>query len=82
LPNVHFLKLRYAIQKLLAGIMAAGALKDIFRGPPPRGIKGSVLDKAHIPGDWEVLIEAAQQEGILSAEAAKQWRRYILEEAR
>jgi len=81
LPNPHFLRLRYAAQKLLAGMMAAGALKDIFRGPPPRGIEGPVRDEAHMPGDWEVLIEAAQQGGVLSPEAAEQWRCYILEEA-
>jgi hypothetical protein len=81
LPNIHFLRLRYAVQKLLAGMMAAGALKDIFRGPPPNGIEGPVRDEAHMPSDWEMLIEAAQQEGILSVEAAEQWRRYILEEA-
>jgi vacuolar-type H+-ATPase subunit H len=34
-----------------------------------------------MPSDWEMLIEAAQQEGVLSVEAAEQWRRYILEEA-
>ncbi|KAK3382905.1 hypothetical protein B0T24DRAFT_672844 [Lasiosphaeria ovina] len=42
---------------------AAGALKDIFRRPPP-SIKGPVRDEAYMymPGDWEMLIETAQQE--------------------
>ncbi|KAK3364832.1 hypothetical protein B0T24DRAFT_495057, partial [Lasiosphaeria ovina] len=73
LPNIHFLRLRYAIQKLLAGMKAAGALKDIFRGPPPSGIKGPVRDEVYMRGDWEMLIEAAEQEGVLSVEAAEQW---------
>ncbi|KAH6634683.1 hypothetical protein B0J18DRAFT_471558 [Chaetomium sp. MPI-SDFR-AT-0129] len=81
LPNIHFLRLRYAMQKLLAGMMATEALRDIFRGPPPSGIEGPVRDEAHMPGDWDMLIEAAQQEGVLSVKAAEQWRRYILEEA-
>ncbi|KAK4141813.1 uncharacterized protein C8A04DRAFT_30658 [Dichotomopilus funicola] len=69
------------MQKLLAGMMDTGALSDIFRGPPPSGIHGPVRDEAHMPGDWEMLIEAAQQKGVLSVEAAEQWRCYILEEA-
>ncbi|KAK1756304.1 hypothetical protein QBC47DRAFT_460156 [Echria macrotheca] len=83
LPNMHFLRLRYAMQKLLAGMMAAGALKDVFRGPPPppSGMEGPVRDERHMPGDWEMLIEAAQQEGVLTVEAAERWRRYILENA-
>jgi hypothetical protein len=64
LPNMHFLRLRYAIQKLLAGMMAAGALKDIFRGPPPSGIEGPVRNEAYMPGDWEMLIEAAKSPAI------------------
>lgn len=78
LPNMDFLRLRYAIQKLLASMKAAGGLKDIFRHPPP-SFQGPVRDEAYMPGDWEMLIEAAEQEGILSVEAAEGWRRYFSE---
>lgn len=80
LPSMQFLRLRYAVQKLLAGMMAAGALKDIFRGPPPSA-EGPVRDEAYMPGDWDMLIRSAQEEGLLSVEAAKRWRRHVLETA-
>jgi len=80
LPSMHFLRLRYAVQKLLAGMLAGGALKDIFRGPPPSA-KVPVRDEVHMPGDWDMLIRSAQEEGVLSVEAAKRWRRYVLEDA-
>ena len=79
-PSMHFLQLRYAIQKLLAGMVAAGALKDIFRGPPPSS-EGPVRDEVYMPGDWDMLIRSAQEEGVLSVEAEKRWSRYVSEAA-
>jgi len=78
LPSIYFLQLRYAIQKLLAGMRAAGALKDIFRGPPPSS-EGPVRDDVYMPSDWDMLIQSAQEEGVLSVEAEEQWRRYVSE---
>lgn len=80
LPCIDFLRLRFAVQKLLAGMIAAGALKDFFKGPPPPPLTCPARDEKYMPGDWEMIICAAEEEGVLSAEAAMRWRRQIMEE--
>jgi len=40
LPNLRFLQLRYAVQKLFAGVQAAGALEQICEGESPNDTKG------------------------------------------
>ncbi|KAK0712030.1 hypothetical protein B0H67DRAFT_305179 [Lasiosphaeris hirsuta] len=35
LPDRGYLEIQFAVHKMLSGIAAAGALEDIFRGPPP-----------------------------------------------
>ncbi|KAK3377114.1 hypothetical protein B0T24DRAFT_677969 [Lasiosphaeria ovina] len=43
LPYMRFLEIRYAVQKLIAGPQASGALEDIFDGEPPEGGLGPAL---------------------------------------
>ncbi|KAK3347087.1 hypothetical protein B0T25DRAFT_553604 [Lasiosphaeria hispida] len=85
LPDIYFLRIRYAVQKLIAGAKAAGALKDIFGGEPPSDSGGLIRadneSKAYMPQDWDELLEAAKKQGILSSEAAERWRHCILEDA-
>jgi len=81
LPDIHLLQLRFAVQKLLGGMRAAGALKDIFHGPPPGDIATPVPDQVYMPDIWEELIQDAKEAGVLTADAAKRWRRYVLEDA-
>ncbi|KAK4190931.1 hypothetical protein QBC35DRAFT_448859 [Podospora australis] len=82
LPKYEFLRIRYAAQCITAGMQTAGALSDIFCGPPPdvKGIKDAARKREMVPEEWDVLIEFAQREGVLSEEAAERWRLSIVEQ--
>ncbi|KAK0726865.1 hypothetical protein B0T26DRAFT_106229 [Lasiosphaeria miniovina] len=54
LPSIQFLQIRYAVQKIIAGPMAASALKDIFSGEPPEDGLGPARHEEPLAGDWEV----------------------------
>ncbi|KAK0727953.1 hypothetical protein B0T26DRAFT_748236 [Lasiosphaeria miniovina] len=71
LPSIQFLQIRYAVQKIIAGIMAAGALKDIFGGEPSEDGLGPARHEELLPGDWEVLLEEAVEAEALTRDAAE-----------
>ncbi|KAK0701668.1 hypothetical protein B0T26DRAFT_876989 [Lasiosphaeria miniovina] len=75
LPSIQFLQIRYAVQKIIAGPMAAGALKDIFSGEPPEDGPGPARHEEPLAGDWEVLLEAAVEAEVLTGDAAGRWAR-------
>lgn len=77
LPNVHFLKARFAAQKLLAGMKAAGAIKDMFGGLPPPGIGCPITYEEETDGVWDLILQEAKERGLLSNEAISGWRRYL-----
>jgi len=90
IPSVEFLQIRYAVQKLLAGAMAAGALANIFSGEPPEDKQGPARETTVLDGDWDLIFEAAVAEGVLDDASVGRWRkgleeytrrRYGLEEA-
>lgn len=78
LPKFSLLEMRFATQKLLAGMKAAGALRDMFREPPPDGFTGPVPSIA-LPFAWEMVLEAAVDEQIMDIDTADKWKRAVLE---
>jgi len=68
------------VQKVHAGMLSAAALEAVFRHPPPSGrTKSPARDKCYMPRDWELIIEAARDKGLLTLKAAERWSRYISE---
>ncbi len=57
------------------------ALEDIFSGEPPGKIRTSARDERCLPTDWQILLQDAEEYGVLDAEGAERWRRCILEDA-
>jgi len=76
LPDKSYLDIQFAVHKMLSGIVAAGALKDIFRGPPPSD-GPDVPASAPLPWVWEVMINRAGEIGILNTEEEEQWRQVM-----
>ncbi|KAK3361456.1 hypothetical protein B0T24DRAFT_691211, partial [Lasiosphaeria ovina] len=70
LPHIRFLEMRYAVQKLIAGPQASGALEDIFSGEPPESGPGPTLHDDSLRSDWKVLLEAAVEAKVLDSDAA------------
>jgi len=78
LPDRGYLEIQFAVHKILSGIAAAGALKDIFRGPPPDSHEpGSVPVSVAVPWEWEFLLERAGEIGILDTKEEERWRQAI-----
>ncbi|KAK0754272.1 hypothetical protein B0T18DRAFT_398856 [Schizothecium vesticola] len=82
LPQLRFLQLRFAIQKLFVGVKAAGSLEHIFGGEPPEDTGGPSPDESFMPRDWAMMLEEARRLGILDERNEKLWRKSILEKAR
>ena len=77
LPGKGYLEIQFAAHKILSGIMAPGALKDIFRGPAPdfhRNDGPELPASALVPWEWESLLERAGDIGILDTREEEQWR--------
>jgi hypothetical protein len=77
LPDKGYLEIQFAVHKMLSGIAAAGALEDIFRGPPPDDHGPCVPADAPMPWEWEFLLERAAEIGILDTREEEQWRQGI-----
>ncbi len=79
LPSAYFLQLQFGIHKILAGIRAAGALRIIFGGDPPadQGPAGYDVD---VPSYWQVLLDDALREGVLSEEQVSLWGKAFIRE--
>ncbi|KAK4188305.1 hypothetical protein QBC35DRAFT_433290 [Podospora australis] len=79
LPNLHFLQVRFALQKLHAGMLSAGALDDIFCGvePSPTDDVDPVIIEEFLPRVWDKIIKTAKYKFLLGYEAAECWRGYI-----
>ncbi|KAK1830798.1 hypothetical protein QBC39DRAFT_103971 [Podospora conica] len=83
LPDHRFLQHRYGVQKLLAAMSAAGALRQIFdQDPPPvnpvpSGTRGDI--SSYMPRDWDWMIGEAYKLGILDDTSEGLWRNCILE---
>ncbi|KAK1760413.1 hypothetical protein QBC47DRAFT_427631 [Echria macrotheca] len=81
LPSLQFLAVRYAVQHLLAGMKAAGALSDVFGdGPPSDDPAAPVPSESLMPSDWDVMLKEALELGILTEDTEPIWRRCILRE--
>lgn len=76
LPDKGYLEIQFAVHKMLSGIVAQGALEDIFRGPLPPG-GPDIPANAPIPWMWEVMLNRAGEIGILNTEEEEQWRQVI-----
>ncbi|KAK3360792.1 hypothetical protein B0T24DRAFT_501782, partial [Lasiosphaeria ovina] len=90
LPHMRFLEMRFAVQKLMAGPQAEGALAVIFGGgepPAESGRPGPALnhddddDDDFLRSDWKVLLEAAVEAKVIDSDAADRWARSIRREA-
>ncbi|KAK4441940.1 hypothetical protein QBC34DRAFT_419470 [Podospora aff. communis PSN243] len=81
LPNEYLLAINYSVQKILAGMQAAGALKDIFHGPPPAPTMAKTPSafESCLPLLWSELIQEAEFQGVLTKASASAWRRYVSE---
>ncbi|KAK1832860.1 hypothetical protein QBC39DRAFT_245934, partial [Podospora conica] len=80
LPSTNLLQCRLAVQKLLAGAQAAGALREIFGGDPPGSCEGPVhvRDPGYMPRDWDIMLQEALDLGILNQSSESRWRQCIL----
>ncbi|KAH6613540.1 hypothetical protein B0J18DRAFT_58720 [Chaetomium sp. MPI-SDFR-AT-0129] len=81
LPEIRFLEIRYAVQKLFAGQQAAGALRDIFDGQPPDDDTTTPIPDgdAFMPADWDNMIDDAGRLGILDFEGREAWKKHTLQ---
>lgn len=66
------MEIQYGVHKLLASMRAAGALKIIFSDDPPDDL-GPTPAGMSVPSEWEYLLEAAVDTGVLSVTAARRW---------
>ncbi|CAK7218086.1 hypothetical protein SCUCBS95973_003370 [Sporothrix curviconia] len=81
LPSERLLQVQYGMHQIMSGMCAAGALRDTFDGtPPPDNDGDSPLPS--VPDLWAVLIQEAQDLGILDADAAALWGREFARQAR
>ncbi|EFX01829.1 hypothetical protein CMQ_8295 [Grosmannia clavigera kw1407] len=93
LPSLHFLHIQYAIHKIMAGIRAAGSLRELFNDDPPSDVGGygarvdnidDINDIADIdvPPMWQPILEAAVNAGVLTKEKALLWGKAFSKEAK
>ncbi|KAL1896516.1 hypothetical protein Sste5346_004550 [Sporothrix stenoceras] len=72
LPSEFFLQIQFGVHKILAGVRAAGGLRVIFGGDPPEDQCPTDYD-VKVPVFWQVLLDDALREGVLSEEQATLW---------
>ncbi|CAK7239956.1 MAG: hypothetical protein STHCBS139747_001391 [Sporothrix thermara] len=72
LPSLRLLQIQYGVHRMLAGIRGAGALKIIFSDDPPDDMGPTTHDVGMLP-EWDCLLEAAVQAGVLDSAAAGRW---------
>ncbi|KAK5651243.1 hypothetical protein OQA88_12651 [Cercophora sp. LCS_1] len=85
LPRFSCLKIRYAIQGLLAIQRCYDALKHVFGGPPPDVETSGLLfrlasNDSSLPWDWEEDLNTAVRHGILDRELRQKWETAILQD--
>ncbi|KIH93653.1 hypothetical protein SPBR_04283 [Sporothrix brasiliensis 5110] len=83
LPSEYFLQLQFGVHKILAGIRAAGALREIFGGEPPQDPGLDPIEAGydvHVPLLWQVLLEDALREGVLDEEQVALWSKAFIRE--
>lgn len=91
LPSFRLLQLQYGAHKLLGGMRAAGALREIFGGEPPDpddfGVLGDfsnlgtgALSDVAVPDEWRWLAERAVDAGVLGPNDAHNWHATTLSE--
>ena len=77
LPSFDFLQIQYAVIVAFAALKAAGSLKTIFSEDPP-DVDPVVAD---VPYKWEILLQSAEEAGILDTATRGKWANAFAREA-
>lgn len=78
LPDIRFLEMRYAMQKLFAGMQSKRALEAIFAGEPPDDDEPDPALNDALPSGWDEMFREAMRLGILNYRTELRWRKAIL----
>ncbi len=79
LPSTRMLQMQFAVHKIMAGIRAAGALREIFSERPPDD-DGRPTGTMSLSPTWEAMLDAAVEAGVLDSAVAQRWTKAFIQD--